>query len=97
MLESAGYSVEEAENAIDAAPFVRPGRCEVLVLGQLVPIHHKRVLAAAALVMGMFVVTICEDCEIERNIVRANAYVDPLRPTDLLKVLKEAGRLPRAA
>lgn len=97
MLRSAGYSVQEAESAIVAAPFVRRGRCDVVVLGQLLPITHKRVLAAAAMARGMFVVTISEDREIERDLVRANAYLDPLHPTELLTVLRESVAKRRAA
>jgi hypothetical protein len=97
MLQSAGYVVEEAETAVSAGPLLRSRRCEILVLGQLVPIQHKRVLAAAAIALGVFVVTICEDCEIEREMVRADSYLDSLCPTRLLKVVEEAEARQRAA
>jgi hypothetical protein len=97
MLRSAGYNVHDAESVLDAAPLIRRGCIEVLVLGQLVRIQHRRVLAAAAMARGTFVVTMCDDCEIERSLVRADAYLDSLCPTRLLQVLREAEKMRRAA
>jgi len=89
MLTCAGYAVTEADDVIHAAPLLRKSHFDVLVLGQMIPVRHKRVIAAAALVMGIYVVNICEDCEIERDLVRANAYLDPLAPIRLLHLLNE--------